>query len=136
MVSGPLWTGPLHDAAYLMDMLNLAKQWGWIGCDGKDSLEKLITVMVDESDPKLPFGYIKLDEVLLIEIISLLRCEIMLSTLVRRMTCCGFCIFMQMASRAKINSPPLKALMSAMHQVYIWKIFVRNKFSLDLVQYC
>lgn len=84
VVSGPLWTGPLHDAAYLMDMLNLAKQWGWIiGCDGKDSLEKLIKLMVDESDPKLSFGYIKLDE---------------------------------MASRAKINSPPLKTLMSAMHQ--------------------
>ncbi|CAJ1974561.1 unnamed protein product [Sphenostylis stenocarpa] len=83
VVSGPLWTGPLHESAYLMDMLNLAKQWGWISCDGKDSLEKLITVMVDESDPKLPFGYIKLDE---------------------------------MASRAKINSPPLKALMSSMHQ--------------------
>ncbi|XP_057415684.1 tRNA (guanine(26)-N(2))-dimethyltransferase [Lotus japonicus] len=83
VVSGPLWTGPLHDAAYLTDMLNLAKQWGWIGCDGKDSLEKLINVMVDESDPKLPFGYIKLDE---------------------------------MASRAKINSPPLKTLMSAIQQ--------------------
>ncbi|XP_027338805.1 uncharacterized protein LOC113852669 isoform X1 [Abrus precatorius] len=83
VVSGPLWTGPLHDAPYLMDMLNLAKQWGWIGCDGKDSLEKLIKLMVDESDPKLPSGYIKLDE---------------------------------MASRAKINSPPLKTLMSAMHQ--------------------
>ncbi|KAK7317024.1 hypothetical protein RJT34_00903 [Clitoria ternatea] len=83
VVSGPLWTGPLHDAAYLMDMLNLAKQWGWIGCDGKDSLEKLIKVMVDESDPKLRFGYIKLDE---------------------------------MSSRAKINSPSLKTLMSALHQ--------------------
>jgi len=68
-----------------MDMLNLAKEWGWIGCDGKDSLEKLITVMMDESDPKLPFGYIKLDEVLLIEIVSLLQCEIMLATLVRKM---------------------------------------------------
>lgn len=82
-VSGPLWTGPLHDAAYLTDMLDLAKQWGWIGCDGKDSLEKLIKLMVDESDPRLSFGYIKLDE---------------------------------MASRAKINSPPLRALMSAMHE--------------------
>lgn len=82
-VSGPLWTGPLHDAAYLTDMLDLAKQWGWIGCDGKDSLEKLIKQMVDESDPRLPFGYIKLDE---------------------------------MASRAKINTPPLRALMSALHE--------------------
>ena len=73
VVSGPLWTGPLHDAVYLMDMLNLAKQWGWVGCDSKDNLEKLIQLMVDESDPKLPFGYIKLDEVLLIEVISLLH---------------------------------------------------------------
>ncbi|CAL0305330.1 unnamed protein product [Lupinus luteus] len=83
-VSGPLWTGPLHDAAYLMDMLNLAKQWGWVGCDTKEnSLEKLIKLMVDESDSKLPFGYIKLD---------------------------------QLASRAKINSPPLKTFMSAIHK--------------------
>ncbi|CAL5204228.1 unnamed protein product [Lathyrus oleraceus] len=82
-VSGPLWTGPLHDAAYLTDMLDLAKEWGWIGCDGKDSLEKLIKLMVDESDPRLPSGYIKLDE---------------------------------MASRAKINIPPLRTLMSAMHK--------------------
>jgi len=72
MVSGPLWTGPLHDAAYLTDMLDLAKQWGWIGCDGKDSLENLIKLMVDESDPRLPFGFIKLDEVILI---SLLYCK-------------------------------------------------------------
>ncbi|MED6136678.1 hypothetical protein PIB30_058077 [Stylosanthes scabra] len=83
VVSGPLWTGPLHDAAYLTDMLNLAKEWGWVESGSKNSLEKLINLMIDESDPKLPFGYIKLDE---------------------------------MASRAKINSPPLKALMSAMHQ--------------------
>lgn len=84
MVSGPLWTGPLHNAAYLTDMLNLAKQWGWIiGCDGKDSLEKLIKLMVDESDPKLSFGYIKLDEVLHFEMISLLHCKIMSVTLVR-----------------------------------------------------
>ncbi|KAI4306943.1 hypothetical protein L6164_030180 [Bauhinia variegata] len=83
VVSGPLWTGPLHNAAYLMDMLNLAKQWGWVGNDGKDHLEKLIKLMVDESDPMLPFGYIKLDE---------------------------------MASRAKMNSPPLKTLMNAIHE--------------------
>ncbi|KAL1337432.1 hypothetical protein HN51_032103 [Arachis hypogaea] len=83
VVSGPLWTGPLHDAAYLTDMLNLAKEWEWVECDSKNSLGKLINRMIDESDPKLPFGYIKLDE---------------------------------MASRAKINSPSLKALMNAMHQ--------------------
>ncbi|XP_054796716.1 tRNA (guanine(26)-N(2))-dimethyltransferase isoform X2 [Prosopis cineraria] len=81
VVSGPLWTGPLHDAAYLMDMLYLAQQWGWV--DGMDNLGKLIKLMMDESDPKLPFGYIKLDE---------------------------------MASRAKMNSPPLRTLMSAIHK--------------------
>lgn len=64
VVSGPLWTGPLHDATYLMDMLDLAKQWGWVDDDGTDNLGKLIKLMIDESDPKLPFGYIKLDEVL------------------------------------------------------------------------
>lgn len=53
-------------------MLDLAKQWGWIGCDGKDSLEKLINLMVDESDPRLPSGYIKLDEVVLL---ALLHCK-------------------------------------------------------------
>jgi len=38
---------------------------------------------------------------------------------------------MQMASRAKINSPPLKALMSAMHQVlltYLEKIMITVYF--------
>ncbi|KAI9082890.1 hypothetical protein K1719_035220 [Acacia pycnantha] len=48
------------------------------------TLGKLIKLMVDESDPKLPFGCIKLDE---------------------------------MASRAKMNSPPLRTLMSAIHKV-------------------
>ncbi|KAL6313429.1 hypothetical protein AAG906_003701 [Vitis piasezkii] len=43
-------------------MLNLAEQWGWIGNDTKTHLGKLLKQMIDESDPKLPFGYIKLDE--------------------------------------------------------------------------
>lgn len=64
-MSGPLWAGPLHDAAYLKEMLNLAEQWAWVGSGsgtGTD-LEKLLKQMIDESDPRLPFGYIKLDEV-------------------------------------------------------------------------
>lgn len=65
VVSGPLWTGPLHDAAYVTEMLNLAEQWGWVGSGKGTDLEKLLKLMVDESDPRLSFGYIKLDEVLL-----------------------------------------------------------------------
>lgn len=81
VVSGPLWTGPLHDTAYVKEMLNLAQEWEWAGSGSKGpDIEKLLTQMVDESDPKLPFGYIKLDEV---------------------------------ASRAKVNSPPLRSMMSS-----------------------
>lgn len=65
VVSGPLWTGPLHNAAYVTQMLNLAEQWGWVANVNGAELEKLLKQMVDESDPKLSFGYIKLDEVLL-----------------------------------------------------------------------
>ena len=63
VVSGPLWIGPLHNASYLTEMLNLAEQWGWTGNDTETHLGKLLKQMIDESDPKLPFGYIKLDEV-------------------------------------------------------------------------
>ncbi|XVE86039.1 hypothetical protein DITRI_Ditri18aG0004400 [Diplodiscus trichospermus] len=63
VVSGPLWTGPLHSAAYITEMLNLAEQWGWVGNDAETHLEKLLKRMLEESDPRLPFGYIKLDEV-------------------------------------------------------------------------
>ncbi|MBA0746282.1 hypothetical protein Gogos_008816 [Gossypium gossypioides] len=63
VVSGPLWTGPLHSGAYIMEMLNLAEQWGWVGKDAGTGLEKLLKRMLEESDPRLPFGYIKLDEV-------------------------------------------------------------------------
>lgn len=63
VVSGPLWTGPLHSESYLKEMLNLAEEWGWIGNNAGADLEKLLKYMIDESDPQLPFGYIKLDEV-------------------------------------------------------------------------
>lgn len=46
-------------------MLNLAEEWGWAGRDTETILEKLLKQMVDESDPQLPFGYIKLDEVIM-----------------------------------------------------------------------
>ncbi|KAL8135395.1 uncharacterized protein LOC141713303 [Apium graveolens] len=63
VVSGPLWTGPLHSESYLKEMLNLAEEWGWIGNNAGVDLEKLLKYMIDESDPQLSFGYIKLDEV-------------------------------------------------------------------------
>lgn len=83
MVSGPLWTGPLHQASYLTDMLNLAEEWGWIGEGAGLDLEKLLKQMIEESNPDLSFGYTKLDEV---------------------------------ASRAKVNSPPLRTIMSALQK--------------------
>ncbi|XP_056165016.1 uncharacterized protein LOC115684957 isoform X3 [Syzygium oleosum] len=83
VVSGPLWTGPLHSVSYLTEMSNMAKQLGWMGNGVGTDLQKLLQLMVDESDPRLPFGYIKLDEV---------------------------------ASRAKINSPPLRTMMSALQK--------------------
>ncbi|KAK9282816.1 hypothetical protein L1049_011038 [Liquidambar formosana] len=83
VVSGPLWTGPLHNATYVTEMLNLAEQYGWVGNGTGMDLEKLLKQMIDESDPRLPFGFIKLDEV---------------------------------ASRAKINSPPLRTMMSSLHK--------------------
>ncbi|KAL6123481.1 hypothetical protein ACLB2K_076003 [Fragaria x ananassa] len=83
VVSGPLWTGPLHDAAYITDMLTLAKEWGWASSDTETDLDKLLNTMVAESDPRLPFGFINLDEV---------------------------------ASRAKVNSPALKAVVAALQK--------------------
>ncbi|XP_017245080.1 tRNA (guanine(26)-N(2))-dimethyltransferase isoform X2 [Daucus carota subsp. sativus] len=83
VVSGPLWTGPLHSKSYLEEMLNLAEEWGWIGNNIGVDLEKLLKYMIDESDPQLPFGYIKLDEV---------------------------------SSRGKINSPPLRSMLSSLQK--------------------
>ncbi|CAA6669264.1 unnamed protein product [Spirodela intermedia] len=77
VVSGPVWTGALHDANYVGEMLELAGEFGWT------DLEKLLKRMLEESDPRLPFGYIKVDEI---------------------------------ARRAKINSPPLGALMSSLQK--------------------
>ncbi|KAB2031281.1 hypothetical protein ES319_D05G293800v1 [Gossypium barbadense] len=87
VVSGPLWTGPLHSGAYIMEMLNLAEQWGWVGKDAGTGLEKLLKRMLEESDPRLPFGYIKLDEVP-----------------------------PMVASRAQTNTPSISTIMSSLHK--------------------
>ncbi|XP_043705520.1 tRNA (guanine(26)-N(2))-dimethyltransferase, partial [Telopea speciosissima] len=93
VVSGPLWTGPLHNGDYVTEMLNLAGQWKWTSGRGTNfstekkgrgtDLEKLLKQMIDESDPKLPFGFIKLDEI---------------------------------GRRAKMNTPSLSTLMSALQK--------------------
>lgn len=45
-------------------MLTLAGEWRWAHTKEKGvDLEKLLRQMIDESNPKLPFGYVKLDEV-------------------------------------------------------------------------
>lgn len=64
IISGPLWTGPLHDTSFVTDMLNLARDWRWANTKetGVD-LEKLLKQMIDESHPNLPSGYIELDEI-------------------------------------------------------------------------
>lgn len=84
VVSGPMWTGPLHDATFLAEMLDLAGEWRWAHTKEKGiDLEKLLNLMIDESDPRLPFGYIKLDEI---------------------------------ASRGKINSPPVSMMISSLQK--------------------
>lgn len=41
VVSGPLWTGPLHDTAFVTQMLNLAEEWGWAESGSGTHLDKL-----------------------------------------------------------------------------------------------
>ncbi|XP_047320120.1 tRNA (guanine(26)-N(2))-dimethyltransferase isoform X2 [Impatiens glandulifera] len=62
-VSGPLWIGPLHDRGYVSAMLDLAENWGWTTGEKGTGLGKLLNQMVDESDPRLSVGYIKLDKI-------------------------------------------------------------------------
>ncbi|KAL5203094.1 hypothetical protein ABZP36_014046 [Zizania latifolia] len=83
-VVGPLWTGPLHDATFLTEMLSLATEWGWANTiENGVTLEKLLGTMIEESDSRLPPGYIRLDEI---------------------------------ASRAKVNSPPLGTLINSLRK--------------------
>jgi hypothetical protein len=47
-------------------MLSLANEWGWARTiENGVTLEKLLGMMIEESDPRLPPGYIRLDEVCL-----------------------------------------------------------------------
>jgi tRNA (guanine26-N2/guanine27-N2)-dimethyltransferase len=77
-LSGPLWTGPLHNGNDIQEMIEMANGWGWIE-SGKGSGEKsmskeevsanqklreLLNIMLEESDPNLQVGYIELDQVL------------------------------------------------------------------------
>jgi tRNA (guanine26-N2/guanine27-N2)-dimethyltransferase len=71
-MSGPLWTGPLHNAKDIHEMIALTKEWGWVSDEAvrpqhvkrkNDELEMLLHLMLEESNPELPFGYIHLDEV-------------------------------------------------------------------------
>ena len=69
VVSGPLWTGPLHSGSEIEDMLGLVGEWGWTtkekcSSGGNNmSLKELLSIMLEERIPELPFGFIKLDEV-------------------------------------------------------------------------
>lgn len=79
-MSGPLWTGPLHNSKDIQEMMTLAKEWGWIPNVTEDEsvcrssrgrrmklkqekLLELLNLMLEESNPDLPFGYIYLDEI-------------------------------------------------------------------------
>lgn len=51
------------------DMLGLAEEWGWTTKEkcssggNNTSLQELLNIMLEESIPELPFGFIKLDEI-------------------------------------------------------------------------
>lgn len=121
-MSGPLWSGTLHDTTYLNEMLTLAEEWGWTH-SGKDGvvLEKLLIKMIEESDPELPFGFIKLDEVLqnTLNVLLLLIYTVIhmnLSQLFYILIHAVLIIF-QIARRAKLNSPPMSTIINTMKQV-------------------
>lgn len=69
VLSGPMWTGPLHDAGFVGSMSSLAQQWGWSGSavpkgsphmvrqsknNRQRPLEVLLGLLAEESDPALP----------------------------------------------------------------------------------
>lgn len=77
-LSGPMWTGPLHDAAFVAEMAAEAARRGWAGHAvpvdspyrdkaGKNNrqrpLEELLSLFAGEADPKLPPWYLPLDDV-------------------------------------------------------------------------
>ncbi|EFJ08074.1 hypothetical protein SELMODRAFT_132457 [Selaginella moellendorffii] len=70
--TGPIWIGPLHNIAYLQTMSRVAKELNWIASPGFDmkkldpetsKLTEVLDVMLEESNPALPCGYIGLHEI-------------------------------------------------------------------------
>ncbi|KAG2446177.1 hypothetical protein HXX76_000770 [Chlamydomonas incerta] len=79
VLSGPMWTGPLHDGEELRAMQAEAEARGWQGFgmsaddapflrDRKKSsrnvrpLEELLSVLLEEADPRLPPGFFSIDD--------------------------------------------------------------------------
>ncbi|KAF6262612.1 S-adenosyl-L-methionine-dependent methyltransferase [Scenedesmus sp. NREL 46B-D3] len=76
VLSGPMWTGPLHNAGFVASMAGLAEQWGWKGSavpsdspytvrqsknNRQRPLEVLLGLLAQESDPQLPPWYACID---------------------------------------------------------------------------
>lgn len=76
VLSGPMWTGPLHDAGFVAAMSELAAEWGWSGSavppdspyvvrqsknNRQRPLEGLLQLLVEESAPELPPWFITID---------------------------------------------------------------------------
>ncbi|GLC35987.1 hypothetical protein PLESTF_001246700 [Pleodorina starrii] len=79
VLSGPLWTGPLHDEGELRAMAAEANRRGWTGF-GLDAeaaphlrnrakssrnvrpLEELLAVLIEEANPHLPPGFFSIDD--------------------------------------------------------------------------
>ncbi|KAG2499128.1 hypothetical protein HYH03_002711 [Edaphochlamys debaryana] len=78
VVAGPMWTGPLHDAAELRAMAAEAERRGWTGTGlpksaepggnrAKSSrnsrpLQELLQLLIEEADPRLAPGFISVDD--------------------------------------------------------------------------
>jgi tRNA (guanine26-N2/guanine27-N2)-dimethyltransferase len=77
-VSGPMWTGPLHDRGFVEAMASEAERLGWSGHavpldsvhrekssknNNQRPLKDLLQLFWDEADPKLPPWYVPIDEI-------------------------------------------------------------------------
>eukprot|EP00898_Chlorokybus_atmophyticus_P003948 jgi/Chlat1/4554/Chrsp29S04458 len=72
IVTGPLWTGPLHDSTAIDEMSALACRLGWASQDNgsgervsgmKDDLRPLLQILRDEAQPQLPPYYYPTSEI-------------------------------------------------------------------------
>lgn len=63
VVLGLMWFGLFYDGLYVIEMLDLVKEWGWVSEGIGMDLEKFFSIMIEESDLRLLFGYFKMDEV-------------------------------------------------------------------------